>query len=115
MSESLKKQSTSKGFAILSSATLAVKLLSLLYVPFLSKILGIEGYGIYSSAYVIFVYMYVLTNAGIPVAISKMVSELIATGNYKDAVRTFKIARFLLLILGIWYVHFNDFLCSTFS
>ncbi|MBW9152067.1 polysaccharide biosynthesis protein [Clostridium estertheticum] len=101
MSESLKKQSTSKGFAILSSATLVVKLLSLLYVPFLSKILGIEGYGIYSSAYVIFVYMYILTNAGIPVAISKMVSELIATGNYKDAVRTFKIARFLLFILGM--------------
>lgn len=100
-STSLNKQSTTKGFAILSSATLMVKLLSLLYVPFLSKILGIEGYGIYSSAYVIFVYMYVLTNAGIPVAISKMVSELIALGNYKDAVRTFKIARFLLLILGL--------------
>jgi len=99
--ESSKGQSTTKGFAILSSATLMVKLLSLLYVPFLSKILGIRGYGIYSSAYVVFVYMYVLTNAGIPVAISKMVSELIATGNYKDAVRTFKIARFLLLILGM--------------
>ena len=98
---SLNKQSTSKGFAILSSATLMVKLLSLLYVPFLSKILGIQGYGVYASAYVIFVYMYVLTNAGIPVAISKMVSELIALGNYKDAIRTFKIARFLLLVLGI--------------
>jgi len=97
----LNKQSTTKGFAILSSATLMVKLLSLLYVPFLSKILGIQGYGLYSSAYVVFVYMYVLTNAGIPVAISKMVSELIALGNYKDAVRTFKIARFLLLILGM--------------
>jgi len=96
-----KKQSTSKGFAVLSAATLMVKLLSLLYVPFLSKILGIEGYGIYSSAYVVFVYMYVITNAGIPVAISKMVSELIATGNYKDAVKTFKIARFLLLIVGM--------------
>jgi len=99
--ETPQKQSTSKGFAILSGATLVVKLLSLLYVPFLSGILGIQGYGIYSSAYVIFVYMYVLTNAGIPVAISKMVSELIAIGNYKDAVRTFKIARFLLLILGM--------------
>lgn len=97
----LNKQSTSKGFAILSAATLMVKLLSLLYVPFLNAILGIEGYGIYASAYVIFVYMYILTNAGIPVAISKMISELIAVGNYKDAVRTFKIARFLLLILGL--------------
>lgn len=103
MSESVNsnKQSTSKGFAILSAAGFMVKLLSLLYVPFLRKILGTEGYGIYASAYPIFVYMYILTNAGIPVAISKMVSELIAVENYKDAVRTFKIARFLLLILGL--------------
>jgi len=69
--------------------------------PFLRKILGPEGYGVYASAYPIFVYVYILTNAGIPVAISKMVSELVAIGNYKDAVRTFKIARFLLLILGM--------------
>jgi stage V sporulation protein B len=97
----LEKQSTTKGFAILSAAGFMVKLLSLLYVPFLLKILGKEGYGIYARAYPIFVYIYVLTNAGIPVAISKMVSELIAVGNYKDAMKTFKIARFLLLILGM--------------
>ncbi|MBK5240109.1 polysaccharide biosynthesis protein [Clostridium sp.] len=97
----LNKQSTSKGFAILSVASFMVKLLSLLYVPFLNNILGTDGYGIYASAYPIFVYVYILTNAGIPVAISKMISELIAVENYKDAVRTFKIARFLLFILGL--------------
>ncbi|MBZ9624802.1 polysaccharide biosynthesis protein [Clostridium sp. FP2] len=97
----LKKQSTTKGFAILSAAGFMVKILSLLYVPFLIKILGKEGYGIYARAYPIFIYIYILTNAGIPVAISKMVSELIAIGNYKDAVKTFKIARFLLFLLGL--------------
>lgn len=101
MSEHLKKQSTTKGFAILTAAGFMCKLLSLLYVPFLAKILGERGIGVYASAYSIFTYVYILTNAGIPVAISKMVSELIAVGNYKDAIRTFKIARFLLLILGI--------------
>ena len=42
MSESVNsnKQSTTKGFAILSAASFMVKLLSLLYVPFLRKILG---------------------------------------------------------------------------
>ncbi|MBU3110352.1 putative polysaccharide biosynthesis protein [Clostridium lacusfryxellense] len=96
-----KKQSTSKGFAILSAAGFMVKILSLLYVPFLRKILGAEGYGVYAAAYPIFVYIYILTNAGLPVAISKMVSELVAVGNYRDAIKTFKIARFSLLILGI--------------
>jgi len=94
-------QSTTKGFAILTAAGFMCKFLSLLYVPFLAKILGDVGIGVYASAYSIFTYVYILTNAGIPVAISKMVSELIAIGNYKDAVRTFKIARFLLLILGM--------------
>lgn len=97
----LKKQSTTKGFAILSAASFMVKVLSLLYVPFLRKILGAEGYGVYASAYQIFLYMYILTNAGLPVAISKIVSELVAVENYKDAVKTFKIARFTLLVLGI--------------
>ena len=46
-----KKQSTTKGFAILSAAGFMVKILSLLYVPFLIKILGKEGYGIYARAY----------------------------------------------------------------
>ena len=97
----INKQSTTKGFAILSAAGFMVKLISLLYIPFLNKILGEQGLGVYYSAYSIFVYIYILTNAGIPVAISKMISELIAVGNYKDAVRTFKIARFLLLLLGV--------------
>ncbi|MCB2292460.1 polysaccharide biosynthesis protein [Clostridium algoriphilum] len=96
-----KTQSTTKGFAILTAAGFMVKFLSLLYVPFLGKILGENGIGVYASAYNIFTYVYILTNAGIPVAISKMVSELIALGNYKDAIRTFKVARFLLLILGM--------------
>ncbi|MBU3181140.1 putative polysaccharide biosynthesis protein [Clostridium psychrophilum] len=103
MSEKIKvnKQSTTKGFAVLSAAGFIVKFLSLLYIPFLGKILGEAGLGVYYSAYNIFTYVYILTNAGIPVAISKIVSELIALGNYKDAVKTFKIARFSLLVLGI--------------
>ena len=73
----LNKQSTTKGFAILSAAGFIVKILSLLYIPFLGKVLGADGLGVYYSAYNIFTYVYILTNAGIPVAISKIVSELI--------------------------------------
>jgi len=96
----MKEQSTTKGFAILSAAGMIVKLISLLYVPLLVAIIGQEGYGVYGVAYQVFVFIYVVTNSGIPVAISKLVSELIATKNYKDAVRSFKIARGLLLVIG---------------
>lgn len=97
----MKEQSTTKGFAVLSAASIMVKLLSLLYVPFLTAIITQEGYGVYNSSYTIFVFVYVITNSGIPIAISKFVSELIAQENYRDAVKAFKIARAMLLILGL--------------
>lgn len=96
----LKQQSTTKGFAVLSAAGMLVKVLSLLYLPFLLRIIQDEGYGVYNVAYQVYVFVYVITNSGIPAAISKLVSELTAVGNYKDAVKSFKIARFMLLILG---------------
>lgn len=96
----MKKQSTTKGFAILSAAGIIVKLLSLLYIPFLKRIITLNGYGIYGASYKIYVWIYVLANSGIPVAISKLVSEYIALGHYKDAVKSFKIARFMMLIIG---------------
>jgi len=96
----MKEQSTTKGFAVLSAAGMIVKLISLLYVPFLIAIIGREGYGVYAATYQVFLFIYVITNSGIPVAISKLVSELTATKNHKDAVKCFKIARGLLLAMG---------------
>lgn len=96
----MKKQSTTKGFAILSAAGMIVKVLSLLYIPFLLQIIGDDGWGIYSSAYRIYAFVYVLTNSGIPVAISKSVSEFMALERYEDAVKSFKIARMLMMAVG---------------
>ena len=97
----MKEQSTTKGFAILSAAGMIVKLISLLYMPLLIVIIGDDAYGVYSIAYAVFLFIYAVTNSGIPVAISKLVSELIATNNPRDAVRSFKIARGVLLIIGM--------------
>lgn len=97
----MKEQSTAKGFAILSAAGMMVKVISLLYIPFLRVIITDEGYGVYGAAYSVYVFIFVLTNSGIPVAISKLISELTAVKNYRDAVRSFKIARVILLLIGI--------------
>lgn len=97
----MKEQSTTKGFAILSVAGMAVKILSVVYIPLMMKIIGDEGYGLYGASYQVYAFVFVLTNSGIPVAISKLISELNAVGNYRDAVRGFKIARFILVVLGI--------------
>lgn len=97
----MKEQSTSKGFAVLSAATVIVKLLSLIYSPFLFKILGgNRAFAIYGVTYQIYTFIYVLTNTGIPSAISKLVSEFIAVEDYKGSMQIFKISRFMLFITG---------------
>lgn len=96
----MKKQSTTKGFAILSAAALLSKILSLVYIPFLLRILGDEGYGVYSAAYTVFVFIYVLANSGVPNAISKMISELSALEYYRDVDAAFKITRLFMLLVG---------------
>src|SRR5690606_22922363 len=96
----MKKQSIAKGFMLLTAASMFVKVLSVLYIPFLRGILGDEGYGIYGAAYQAYTFIYVIANSGIPVAISKSISELTYMGNYKDALRTFKIARSYLIVIG---------------
>ncbi len=97
-----REQSMGKGFVVLSIANIAVKILSLLFVPFLNKILGGEaGYSVYYSANQVFAFVYVLTTAGIPVAISKLVTELTATGNRKQAKQSFQMARSVMLLIGI--------------
>ena len=74
------KQTNAKGFTILSAASIINKLLGVLYVPILTLILGNVGNGIYNAGYTIYQLVFMITNAGIPVAISKLISEQIEIG-----------------------------------
>ena len=97
----MKQQSTGRGFAYLSAAELLVKVMSLLYVPMLIGILGGEGHGVYAKAYEAFTFIYVLTNEGIQRGVSKLISELYALDNPKDALRAFRLSRTMLIFGGL--------------
>ena len=91
-----------RGFIVLSVANIAVKVISLLFIPFLNRILGGEaGYSVYYSANQVFAFVYVLTTAGLPFAISKLVTELTSTRNRKQAKQAFQMARSFMILLGI--------------
>lgn len=96
----MKEQSTAKGVAVLSAAAIIVKVISLLYIPILLVIIGDVGNSIYQRAYTIFALIYSITTTGLPQAISKIVSELIAVENYKDAVKAFRLSRFIIMVMG---------------
>ena len=94
------KQSTAKGFAILGLAGIINKIFAVIYVPILTLIIDDFGNGIYNAGYMMYLLVFVITNTGIPIAISKLVSEQIALGNHKDAHRTLEISGVMLIALG---------------
>lgn len=93
-------QTTTKGFAVLSAASVVNKLFSVIYVPILTLIVGNYGNGIINSGYTIYILMYGLSNAGVPVAISKLVSERIALGDYRNSQRILKAAGVIMISFG---------------
>ncbi|WP_017211499.1 putative polysaccharide biosynthesis protein [Clostridium beijerinckii] len=91
---------SSRGFLILSIAGLLTKVISVFYIPLLQRIIGLDGYGIYQNCYEVFLFVYAVTNLGTQPAIAKVVAELTALGKPNDAVRTLKISRTLLSLVG---------------
>ncbi len=97
------KQSTTKGFAILSLAGIINKFLAIAYVSIQTMIVGNYGNGIISAGYKIYTLIYALSNAGIPVAISKLISERSAMEDYKGTKKILKVAGLILVSLGIFF------------
>lgn len=97
----MKKQSTSKSFAILGTASIVVKVLAIIYLPFQTMILSDTGNGIVAKGYNIFTFLFSLSNAGLPNAISKLVAEQTAHGNFKAANKILRCAYMVLLIMGV--------------
>lgn len=96
----MEKQSTAKGFSFLGLAGITSKFLAVLYVPVLTLILGNIGNAIYNAGYMMYLLVFVVTNSGVPVAISKLVSEQIARADYDASYRTLKISGKMLLFMG---------------
>ena len=99
-----KTQSIGKGFVILSAATVAVKLMSLIFVPVMSALLGgDEGYAAFGATNEVFAFIYVIATAGIPVAVSKLVTELTAVEDPVARERAFKVAKRVTAIVGAFF------------
>ena len=85
---------------MLAAATLIVKIIGILYKIPLSNMVGAVGRGYFDSAYNLYIPVYTISMAGLPVAISKMVSQQMALKRYRDVRLTFKVAARLFLITG---------------
>ena len=90
-----------KHAAILAVASLLVRLLGFLYRLPLTNMLGDEGNGIYSAGFYLYNFFLVMSSAGLPAAISKIVSEKIALEEYRNVKRTFRISIILSGTVGL--------------
>ena len=90
-----------KGAAILTIAGLMVKVIGSVNRVLLSRLLGGEGIGLYQMAYPIYLLLLAVSAAGIPIAISIMVAELLAKNDYGNVRRVFKVSFRLMSCVGL--------------
>lgn len=86
---------------ILLISVLLVKLIGAVFKIPLKNLIGTLGFGYFSSAYDLFLPIYALSMAGLPVAVSRIVAESAAAGRYRDARTTFRVAKKAFLVTGL--------------
>ncbi|MBQ8762594.1 MAG: polysaccharide biosynthesis protein [Clostridia bacterium] len=96
-----KKQSVLNGAMMLMFAVLLVKVIGLLFKIPLTDMIGAAGRGYFNSAYEIYTPIFAISMAGLPVAVSRMVAENIALGNYREPRMIRKVSQRLFIIVGI--------------
>ncbi|HYE69450.1 MAG TPA: polysaccharide biosynthesis protein [Anaerovoracaceae bacterium] len=95
------KKSFIQGAVILGIAGIIIKIMGAFFRIPLANLIGDEGMGYYQTAYPIYVLFLTLATAGIPIAISKMVSERVAVDHHYEAYRVFRVSFILLFTIGI--------------
>ena len=99
--KSAKKQNVLGGAMVLVVATALVKVIGAVYKIPLTGIIGSLGRGYFASAYNIYTPIYAISMAGLPVAVSAIVSKNAALGKYRDVKQVLKLTFPLFLGLGI--------------
>ena len=94
------KQNFLHGATILAAGVVIMKILGAIYKIPLRNILGDTGYGYFNAAYVIYNVLLTIATAGLPVALSRMISEANTLGRPKQARRIFWVATVTLFVLG---------------
>ena len=89
------------GVLLLTGANLIAKVIGLCYKIPLSHLIGDEGMGYFNAAYTIYTWLYLLSTAGIPVALSILVSGARAESDLCALKRTGQVSFRILFFFGL--------------
>lgn len=99
--KSQKKQSFLQGVAVLTFATIIVKLLGFIYKVPLQNILQERGFGYFNTAYDVYNVLLMISTTGLPVAVSRMISQAQALDNYAQIRKIYSTSMKVFLSIGI--------------
>ncbi len=95
------QKSFASGVMALTLSVIAVKVIGLVYkIPMLG-ILGAEGMGYFNAAYELYALFFVLSTAGLPVAVSILISEHAAGGRANQVNKIHKVSLAVFTCLGV--------------
>ena len=111
MSETSKKQTFLQGTVLLAAATAMVKVIGALYKIPLKGIIDDTGFSYFDTAYQIYAVLLLISTAGLPVAMSRMISHANSLGQYQQVRKIYSVSRTIFLLLGL----FSALLMGCFS
>ena len=101
MSQQPKKQNFLQGAALLALAVAIVKVIGAVYKIPLRSIIGDVGFSYFNTAYQIYTLLLTISTAGLPIAMSSMISQAHSLGQNNRVRQIYKVARALYLGLGL--------------
>jgi len=112
-----KRQSFLKGAAILAAASIFVKIIGAVYkLPlFQDGVLGVEGTGDFQVTYSVYTLILTISTAGIPAALSRLVSSANARGDTNLVRRYFSVALPAFVLIGVIAMLVMYFLADEFA
>ncbi len=96
-----KEQNYMYGAAILTAGVVIMKILGALYKIPIANIIGDDGYSMFLAAYNVYYVFFILATAGLPIALSRLISEAKAEKRPMQAKRTFTVAWWTFLVIGL--------------
>lgn len=99
----MQKQSFIIGALILVLASFINRIIGFIYRIVIVRIVGAEGIGLYEMVFPVYIMVLVLATAGIPLAVSRLVSGRVAVNDMSGAFKVFRIALFFLFFSGLFF------------
>ncbi len=90
-----------EGAMIIAAANILVKIIGAVFkIPLDRMVLQTDGMALYNTAYIIYNLLFVVSTAGLPTAISKLVAEAESVGDFSGSEQILRVSLRLLLCLG---------------